>query len=129
MPTDVWARVGIWLALAFAVAMLRQSIRRFRDVGRDFEPAVEPEVKTYPEGCTCIRGALLDNPRCPHHGCSWCGTVDPGCREHSGPWHPNGQDEHRGDDGEPARGERAESEHARLGIVTQEANSDRERGR
>lgn len=28
---------------------------------------VEPEVKTYPEGCTCIRGALLDNPTCPHH--------------------------------------------------------------
>lgn len=31
----------------------------------------EPEyvtVKEYPEGCTCIRGALLDNPGCPHHG-------------------------------------------------------------
>lgn len=24
--------------------------------------------KEYPEGCTCIRGALVDNPHCPHHG-------------------------------------------------------------
>lgn len=30
----------------------------------------EPEivtVKEYPPGCLCIRGALIDNPRCPHH--------------------------------------------------------------
>lgn len=45
--------------------------------------SVEPEVKTYPPGCLCIPNALLDNPRCPHHGCSWCQTVDPGCSEHS----------------------------------------------
>lgn len=25
------------------------------------------EVKEYPPGCSCIRGALLDNPQCPHH--------------------------------------------------------------
>ncbi len=33
------------------------------------EPTI-PEyvtVKEYPPGCLCIRGALLDNPRCPHH--------------------------------------------------------------
>lgn len=25
------------------------------------------EVKEYPPGCLCIRGALLDHPSCPHH--------------------------------------------------------------
>lgn len=24
-------------------------------------------AKAYPPGCTCIRGALTDNPSCPHH--------------------------------------------------------------
>lgn len=24
--------------------------------------------KAYPPGCTCIFGALTDNPHCPHHG-------------------------------------------------------------
>lgn len=26
------------------------------------------EVKSYPPGCTCIPGALTDNPSCPVHG-------------------------------------------------------------
>lgn len=26
------------------------------------------EAEMYPPGCTCVRGAMLDNPMCPHHG-------------------------------------------------------------
>ena len=51
------------LLLALGVGIVPRLIRRFR------QPRI-PEyvtVKEYPPGCLCIRGALLDNPRCPHH--------------------------------------------------------------
>ena len=34
------------------------------------------EVKEYPPGCLCIRGAFLDHPECPHHQNSYWSARD-----------------------------------------------------
>lgn len=67
MTAELWERAGIWLVLALVLASLR-GLDRWLMAQRSFPDVVEPQVKTYPEGCTCIRGAMLDNPSCPHHG-------------------------------------------------------------
>jgi hypothetical protein len=40
------------------------------------EIPVYAEVKEYPPGCLCIRGAMLDNQHCPHHGDSYWSSRD-----------------------------------------------------
>ena len=65
MTADLWNLV---LVLAFTFAAVRVLDLWLLAVQSQGVQFVEPEVKTYPEGCTCIRGAMLDNPRCPHHG-------------------------------------------------------------
>ncbi len=61
----VAVRTGHWLAaVAVIVLVFIQLWRRPRS--RLLSP--EPELKGYPVGCTCVFGALLDNPSCPHHG-------------------------------------------------------------
>lgn len=62
---ELWWRAGVLLVSALVIAALRVWHRvKFARI----EPVVMPEVKQYPPGCTCIRGAFLDNPSCPHHG-------------------------------------------------------------
>lgn len=34
------------------------------------------EVKEYPPGCTCVRGAFLDSVTCPHHRDSYWSSRD-----------------------------------------------------
>ena len=43
------------------LAKMRQLIIHYCGIDPD------PAAKQYPPGCTCIRGALTDNPSCPHH--------------------------------------------------------------
>lgn len=63
--SDLYWRGGCLLVLAFVLAALRVWDKRL--IARRREGCIEPEVRSYPEGCTCVRGALLDNPSCPHH--------------------------------------------------------------
>ena len=58
----------LWLAAAVFGLFLAWAMWRAMNAQPAPHGEVEPEVKTYPLGCSCVRGALLDNPRCPHHG-------------------------------------------------------------
>lgn len=49
--------------IALGFDMIFKLVRRFKN-----PPLPEyVTVKEYPPGCLCIRGAMIDNPRCPHH--------------------------------------------------------------
>lgn len=56
------------LATGLGIALAWGSWAWWRAMDRHRALFVRPEVKTYPEGCSCIRGAFEDNPSCPHHG-------------------------------------------------------------
>lgn len=53
-----------WLSLV-TVPLFALDLYLVRRRRNQLPPGVE--VKEYPPGCLCVRGAFLDNPDCPHH--------------------------------------------------------------
>ncbi len=63
-----WLGSALMLASVVPWRMYNRSIRRVQTIMNERMGGGPCPDKTYPEGCTCIRGFMFASPSCPHHG-------------------------------------------------------------